>query len=49
VKQVLIFAGGIAGVAARYGNTISRFELDGIVFEDQGKLQSDLTMFKRWL
>jgi sulfide:quinone oxidoreductase len=29
----------------RYGKKISRFEPDGIVFEDQSKLQSDLTMF----
>ena len=28
-----------------YGKKISRFEADGIVFEDQSKLQSDLTMF----
>ena len=28
-----------------YGKKISRFEADGVVFEDQSKLQSDLTMF----
>ncbi len=30
---------------AHYGKKICRFEPDGIVFEDQSKLQSDLTMF----
>jgi hypothetical protein len=49
VKQVLILGGGIASVAARYGNTITRFEPDGIDFDDQGKLQSDFTMLQRWL
>jgi len=29
----------------RYGKKISRFVEDGVVFEDQSKLQSDLTMF----
>ena len=29
----------------RYGKKISRFEADGVVFEDQSKLESDLTMF----
>ena len=29
----------------RYGKKISRFEQTGIVFEDQSKLQSELTMF----
>ena len=28
-----------------YGKKINRFEADGVVFEDQSKLQSDLTMF----
>ena len=28
-----------------YGKKISRFEPDGVVFEDQSKLKSDLTMF----
>jgi len=32
-------------IATRYGKKISRFEPDGIVFEDQRKLESDLTMF----
>ncbi|MEI8186339.1 MAG: FAD-dependent oxidoreductase [Chlorobiaceae bacterium] len=29
----------------RYGKKIVRFEKDGVVFEDQSRLQSDLTMF----
>ncbi len=32
-------------ISTRYGKKISRFEADGIVFEDQSKLESDLCMF----
>ena len=32
-------------LTTRYGKKIKRFEADGIVFEDEGKLQSDLCMF----
>ncbi len=32
-------------ITTRFGKIISRFEPDGIVFEDKSKLQSDLTMF----
>ena len=32
-------------ISTRYGKKISRFEANGIVFEDQSKLESDLCMF----
>ncbi|HEX5330910.1 NAD(P)/FAD-dependent oxidoreductase [Sulfuricurvum sp.] len=31
--------------ATRYGKKIKRFETDGVVFEDDSRLESDLTMF----
>lgn len=31
--------------SARYGKKIKRFEKDGVVFEDDSRLESDLTMF----
>lgn len=33
------------GIDTRFGHKITRFEPDGVVFEDGSRLQSDLTMF----